>query len=249
MVGPMDAFDYAAAPVPVRGDIPAAHRRAWQRLARPGSWWSGAERVAIATEVRRSADCALCRERKAALSPESPGGEHERASDLPDAVVDVIHRISTDPARLSRAWYEKSLAAGLSDAHYVELVGVLVAVVSIDAFHRGLGLPLEPLPEPEAGEPSRRRPARARIEGAWVPMLPPGAARGEQADLWNPRMTANVLRALSLVPDAVRQLKELSAVHYVRTDQVADVRIGRSLGRAQIELLAGRVSALNECFY
>jgi hypothetical protein len=60
----------------------------------------------------------------------------------------------------------------------------------------------------------------------------------------------NVARALSLVPDAVRQLKELSEAHYLRIDDVVDPRARmRELTRPQMELVAGRVSALNECFY
>ena len=63
-------------------------------------------------------------------------------------------------------------------------------------------------------------------------------------------LVPNVLRALSLVPDAVRQLKELSTAHYLPIDDVVDPRArGPVLSRAQMELVAGRVSALNECFY
>ncbi len=60
---------------------------------------------------------------------------------------------------------------------------------------------------------------------------------------------ANVLRALSLVPEEVRELRDLSAAQYLSPDQLVDLRAGRVLDRAQMELLAGRVSALNECFY
>ena len=48
----MEAIHYDDAPYPVRSDITASHRRSWERLAKAGTWWSGAERVAIATEVR-----------------------------------------------------------------------------------------------------------------------------------------------------------------------------------------------------
>ena len=57
------------------------------------------------------------------------------------------------------------------------------------------------------------------------------------------------MRAMSLVPDAVRDLKSLSAVHYLTPEEVANPAARRALSRPQIELLAGRVSALNECFY
>ena len=244
-------FDYSAASYAIRPDIPAAHRAAWERLARPGSWWSGAERVAIAAEVRAARGCALCAERKQALSPESVQGEHDSPGSLPASAIEVVHRITSDPARLSRSWFERIASAGLSDAHYVELVGILVAVVSIDGFHHALGLPLEPLPEPVPGEPSRYRPARAEGGPAYVPMIPAGGATGAESDLWSRTRTANVIRALSLVPDAVRQLKELSSAHYLAMDDVANPAAGggRAISRAQIELLAGRVSALNECFY
>jgi alkylhydroperoxidase family enzyme len=80
-------------------------------------------------------------------------------------------------------------------------------------------------------------------------MIPARGARGPEADLWPPGRTPNVLRALSLVPDEVRGLKDLSAAHYLPMEQVIDVRAHRLLSRAQMELVAARVSALNECHY
>ena len=67
-------------------------------------------------------------------------------------------------------------------------------------------------------------------------------------DLWkdNP---GNVIRAMSLVPDAVRDLVLLSNVHYVPSDKMMEFTPVRAISREQIELLAGRVSAINDCFY
>jgi hypothetical protein len=81
-------------------------------------------------------------------------------------------------------------------------------------------------------------------------MIPAAAATGPEADLY-PRVpkVPNVVRALSLVPDEVRGLLDLSAAHYLSPAQMMDLSAGRALDRLQIELLAGRVSALNECFY
>jgi len=245
----MNEIAYDAAPVPVRPDLPAAHRRAWRRLAEPGAWWTGAERVAIAAETRNAHQCRLCAERREALSPNAVSGEHDAVSTLPAAALEVIHRVTVDHGRLSRAWFEKTLAAGLDDAHYVEIVDVVVTLVSIDSFCRGLGLPPHPLPEPLPGEPSRYRPAGALAENAWVPMISFLRAKGDEADLYDGKPTGNVIRALSLVPDAVRTLKDLSAAHYLSAEKMLDLSAGRSLDRSQIELIAGRVSALNECFY
>jgi hypothetical protein len=247
----MPEISYAAAPVPVRDDLLAAHRRAWQRLARAGTWWTGAERMAIAAEVRNAWQCSLCKTRKAALSPYTIAGTHDSVSPLSVSAIDVIHRVVTDPGRLTQAWFEKTLAAGeLIDAQYVEIVDVVVVVVSLDSFCRGIGVPPHPLPTPAAGAPSRYRPATAQLEAAWVPMLPVQGARGAEADLWDAAgRVGNVIRALSLVPDAVRQLMDLSTAHYVPRDRLLDFTWERALSRAQMELIAGRVSALRGCFY
>ena len=246
-------FDYRAAPVPVPDDIVAAHARAWERLRRAGAWWTGAERIEIAAEVRNAFDCACCRERKAALSPNAVTGTHHATAARLDAVaVDAVHRIVTDAPRLSQAWVDGLAAHGLTDGHYVELLGVVVTVLSVDEVHRGLGIPLAALPAPLSGAPSGERPSGLQAGSAWVPILPlAAAAAGPHADLYAGLPVApNVLSAMSLVPDAVRQLQELSAVHYLPQAAFTDPHhVGRALERRQIELVAGRVSALNECFY
>ena len=245
----MSGISYDGAAFSVRDDLRDAHERAWRRLARPGTWWTGAERVAIAAEVRAARDCALCEERKRALSPASVDGAHEAVAELPAAAVEVIHRVTSDPARLSRAWFDGMMAAGLDAGRYVEIIGTVATVLSIDSFCRGIGVRLHPLPEPVSGEPSRYHPAVAELEGAWVPMIGWRQARGREADLYGGKPTGNVVRAMSLVPDEVRTLNDLSDAHYLPLASMLDLGAGRSLDRAQIELLAGRVSALNECFY
>jgi hypothetical protein len=249
---PVEAFSFADAPYPIRASLTGAFRTSWTRLAAPGTWWSGAERVALAEETRRSADCELCSERRAALSPHAVAGEHAATDVLPATAVDAVHRIASDPARLTRSWHEKLLAGGLPDTHYVEALGVVVSVVSIDAFHRALGLPLEPLPAPVAGEPSRRRPPEAKPGTAWVPLLPARRIDGPDADLYvapGPAPLPNVIRALSLVPDEVRNLFTLSEAMYFGPVEMLQLETHRALDRAQVELVAGRVSALRECFY
>jgi len=248
----MSAFDYSHSPDPVRGDLAEAHRRAWAHVAAPGTWLSGAERVAVAEETRRARSCRLCAERKAALSPFALEGEHDEAGALPAPMVDEIHRVTTDAARLTEGWLDSLRKAGLSDESYVEALGVAVLVISIDAFHHAMGLPVEPLPEPRPGEPSRYRPRGAVKGEAWVPMLDPKQADPADRKLVAPGPgggTAYVVRALSLVPDQVRALADLSGAQYLSFEKMLGFETGRALDRSQIELVAGRVSALNECFY
>ena len=65
----------------------------------------GAERVNIAREIRQSQHCVLCRRRKEALSPYQVDGSHDVVSDLPEVMVEVIHRVVTDSARLTKNWF------------------------------------------------------------------------------------------------------------------------------------------------
>jgi hypothetical protein len=43
----------------MREELAATQAQAWQRLAAPGTWWTGAERIAIATETHHALDCPL----------------------------------------------------------------------------------------------------------------------------------------------------------------------------------------------
>jgi hypothetical protein len=246
----MDNFQYSDSPYAVRADISAAHDKFWQNLARPGNWWTGAERIAIAKEVRNALDCEYCANRKQALSPYNFAGEHNHDGDLSDVAVDAVHRIITDQTRITGAWVDGNVEKGLSKGAYVELAGLAVAMLSIDEFHRALGLALEPLPLPLPGEPDGYMPALAQEGTGFVPMLPDNGAVGDEADLWGDR-SANVVRAFSAVPNAVRDWIMISNAQYLSFEGMSDFGspANRSINRMQIELVAGRVSSINECFY
>lgn len=249
----MTDFLYAQSPISIRPDIGEAYRRFWQRLKHPGSWWTATERIAIADEVRQAATCKFCADRAVALSPYSFKGEHQcaQATILDTDTVDAVHRVVTDQSRITQSWIEGLVERGMSVEAYVELVGVVVAVFSIDEFNRVLGLSPEPLPDAEPGEPTRYRPAQTETKTGFVPMLQRDAAQGNEADLWMKGRGANVLRALSVVPDAVRDWKDISAAQYLSVEGMANM-IGdenRAIDRMQMELVAGRVSAINQCFY
>ena len=247
----MNYFAYSDSPYPIRDDIKFEHRQYWQRLAGAGSWFSGAERVAIAAESRRANHCGFCRERRQALSPYTLQGQHDSAGDLDELAVDAVHRIVTDQTRISQTWVDRLAEHGLSNEAYVELAGIVVAVFSIDEFHRALGLELEPLPPPEAGEPDCYRPSKAVGGTGFVPMITVEGAIGDESDLYRGSRGANVLRALSLVPDAVRDWRRLASAQYLSVEGMANLvqQDDRAINRMQMELVAGRVSAINECFY
>lgn len=241
--------------VDLRVDIAEGHDHAWQRIARPGSWWSGAERVAIAYTVRAAWNCELCRDRRNALSPAHAQGEHERTdfdAALHDETIDTVHRLVTDPPRLSREWLDALVEGGaFTRSSYVELVAVVTQAVSMDVLRFALGQPLDEIPAPEPGEPSHYEPPGLAMEEAWVPMIKTENLGPDEQDLYG--VTGNVVRALSAVPEEVRALKALSSHHYLSIEDMRDFvggeSVGRAIDRAQMELVAGRVSALHECFY
>lgn len=247
----MACYEYKDSHFPVRQDLAAAYQQYWQTLATPGNWFSGAERVAIAAEVRNALDCPFCARRRQALSPYTMEGEHLCDDMLDSRVVDAVHRVVTDQSRITRAYIADNAEGGFSEEQYVELVGIAVTVFSIDEFNRALGFPLEPLPEAQPGAPDHYRPDRVERGNGYVPMLTPDGATGNEADLWPAGRNANVLRALSLVPDAVRSWRSISDVQYLPFREIMQFGgdTGRTINRMQVELVAGRVSSVSECFY
>jgi len=238
--------------VPVRDDLAAAQARAWARIARPGTWWSGAERVAIAAESRHAAGCRWCRERKLGLSPDAVAGTHDSLGALPAGVVEIVHRVRTDPGRLTERWYRGVIAGGVSEERYVETVSVVAHVVAIDTMMRGLGQDPQPLPTPQPGRPSARRPRGARSGPAWVAWVEPEDAAAGELCHYPPdrRPAANILKALSLVPAEAEGFFDLVGHQYLPGPAMRDfTREYRAISHAQIELLAARVSALNQCLY
>lgn len=240
----------------IRLDLRCALDRAWSKIASPGTWWSGEERVAIAAETRQAAHCTLCRACREAASASMVTGKHDNAVVLPPPAIEAIHRIRTDPGRLGQSWYSSVIAAGLSAERYVELVSVVALVVAMDTFRRAAGLPPISLPRAQPGEPSRRRPGGAKPGLAWMPTLAPEDRTADDPDLYvehpGPRQRGggNVHRALSLVPESMIHWWDMFETMYLPAPAMRDfAREYRAISHPQIEMLAARVAALNQCVY
>ena len=164
----MKDITYDAAPMVIRDELTSQHRRAWQHIASPGTWLSGRQRIAVAAETRHAQKCGFCRKRKDMLSPYAVSGRHDHLGNLPEITIDMIHRIVTDPARLSHDWFRACLDEGLSEEEYVETLAVIASTTAIDTFTKALGIAFHPLPKAIAGAPSKERPARASQGAAWV---------------------------------------------------------------------------------
>jgi len=228
--------------LPLRSNLTEAHALSWRSIAEPGAFWTGPERVEMVAQSRAAMNCKLCEERKAALSPFAVTGEHDEipgGSDLPLVLVDAIHRIRSDPGRLTKSVFDQVVAASISEPAYVEMVSVVNSSVIIDTLHRSLGLSLPELPEAREGEVSGSYNTAAVDRGAWVPVL------DADQDLFDTGMPSvpNILRSMGLVPSAVQLFFQTFRPHYALVD------IPLSISQAQAEFVAARVSALNECFY
>lgn len=201
-------------PIPLRADIPALFVREWARLAGPGAFWNGRERVAIAETAR---------------------GAREWSADgagLPGAAVEAARLLGARPAAADRAWVEAT-QDDLGPGRYVELVGVVSRSAAVDAFHRAVGSQLPSLPEPAAGEPTGELDGAARPGPAWVPMV--GGS--------------SIVQALSLVPAEAAAQEDMHGPLYLTYRQMEDLSFVRGLSRSQMEFVAARTSAVNECFY
>ncbi len=224
--------------LPIRGDLAAAHREVATRWARPGTWWTAAQRAEIVRQVRAARDHRT--DNGETLPPwvqsSSIDGLVDPDGPLPTAAVDAIWRITNHPGTLTEDWHQSIIDRGVDSLAYVELVGVVAQANCIDRFADALELPRIDLDEP-ADDPPTREGAPAAVKYHWVPT----------ADIKMP----NVIKALSAVPAENESLFILSDAQYVPMERVRGELINdqNSLNRPQIELLAARTSKLNECFY
>ena len=215
--------------------IAEAQQAAIAALAQPGDWLTGAQRIDVWRQMRNAASNELDQQRWAALSPNAVSGTHEPTEHLTAAAVEVVHRVTSDPGRLTRAWAEQQIAE-LGDQVYTELVGLTAIASVVDRYHHAIGDPLPDLPPAEPGEPRRVRPDDVGDIGAWVAQST-GPTR------------ANVSRTLSLVPQTNVTWRELVDSHYSHGPEFMDAVWSRPLSRPAVELVASRTTALNECFY
>lgn len=213
----------------VRADLAAAHRSSLHHVGRPGARFTAAQRVRIA-EVARDAYLAA--------DPSPPW-----ARPYGEAMLDVAYRLARHAGTLTAEFYEQVVNAepphGMHPLDWVEVVGVVVATVPPVAFARAAGMPLPALPAPVDGPPTGAEAAElAPATLNWVPVAAP-------AD-----KVASVVQALSALPAEWDNLWQLAEAQYMSDSQMIDPLWNRgTLSRAQMELVAGRLSLIRECFF
>ena len=238
-------------PLTVRDDLKSALTRAWSEVARTGDWLSGEQRLAIANEARNAWQCKLCQRRKEALSPYTVKGAHDHLGALPDAWVEAVHRIVTDSGRITESWYASTIAAGITEDEFIELLSLVTIVTGVDTFMRAIGLPPLVLPATgEQGTPPRRRPDGAKPGPGWAPTVAPEDAGPELGDFYETGPAAYIRRALTLVPGEANRFWPLLNQLYLSNPLRVELEgVERAISRAQMEFIATRTSAYLDCFY
>ena len=223
----------------VPAKVNESHGIAVDQFGQAGTWLTADIRTAVWAEARSATDCSLCRARKQALSPYALKGEHDTCTDLPNNMIEVVHRIKNDSGRLTKRWFDEQIATGLSREAYIETLSLVATSIILDSYSTAMGLPDYVIPTPQPGEPSMVLNPEVEDEGAWLPIT-----RVEQQveDHGLPNVP-NIARAMGLVPSAMMHFFGTMRAHYALAGD--DFGIGRS----QIELIAARVSSHNECFY
>lgn len=209
----------------VRGDLVEAHQASFRHVASPGACLTAAQRIHLA-EIARDAYFEA--------EPSPPWVRR-----YPDATQNLAYRLARHAGTFSVDLYDRSIAEGMSALVWVEVVGVVIATVPVVAFARAVGSDLAPFPSAGRGSATGRV-APELVDAAlnWVPVAAP-------AD-----RTAAVVQALSALPDEWENLWRLAAAQYMSDRQMDDPEWTRgTLSRPQMELVAGRISKLRQCFY
>ena len=210
----------------VRQDIVDAHRQTWKAIASAGSFWSDVDRLEIAKQTR----AARSQRSELHFNRSYPDSRLNRDT------LETVRKVAADAGKIDRLWAKKQIAS-IGDGPYAELVAIVASVSAVDAFSEALGRPREMLPKATGGSCSGVKSDNATDIGGYLPMVDP----------WD---GPNVSRALSLVPAAnALFMQNVSSMYVGKGGGFNDMVWDGPLSRPQAELLAARVSSVNECFY
>ena len=136
----------------IRSDLTAAHAHVWEKLAAPGTWWNGSERLAVAEVVRVALGDS---------DPVPPWDSASKSGRLPnDSVIsselqDAVYRLAVHAGTLTESWYQKMRdATGVTPQQWVEIIEVTISVASVLRFAQLAGIDSPDFPEPPSRPPN-----------------------------------------------------------------------------------------------
>lgn len=224
--------------VAVRDDLAEAHQLAWEHLASPGSWFTGEQRVELAsTVVAAIVDLDPVPPWVGVTSTDHLPPDHLKA---PSAAHDLAYRLARHAGTIT-ADVHATAAAALGELAYVEVCAIVSTTAAVAHFCRNIGVGVPEFPTPANGDPTGERPDEVvPAELNWVPVAAP-------AD-----QTAAVVQAYSAVPAELENTWRMASAQYMPNEEMIHpdwMRRPGGLTRPQAELVAARVAQLRECFY
>ena len=236
---------YSDSSFAIRADLAAVHSTTMESFSAPGTWFEAKERREIVALSRRARA-----ERGFQIQDYT---DEVQDIDLPSGALKLIEMVSCEAEKIDKHFYLALVSNGLLAEQYVEIVGLVTRAMSVDTFCRSLGLSMCLLAHARDGVPSKQLPDTVTIDHAWVPIIPAGPKGGApaQALYGETDFVANIFSALSLVPDEASGVMQLGQTQYVKARDFQNFKFFRdeNFSRAQLELVAARISALNNCFY
>ncbi|MFT4564047.1 MAG: hypothetical protein ACI9BW_003809 [Gammaproteobacteria bacterium] len=237
---------YSDSPHPPSAAIEVLHSDEIKSFARAGTWGSAAQRSAVVATARKHWV-------EAGLQRSSGDEELADGVKLPEPVLRLIREVAFGGIGVDRQFCQQIQSEGVTEGAYVEIVSLVSRLSNLDVFARGLGIAPRPLAAPvEDKAPSLKRPAEATGEGFFTASVPNAPAGGAVAEsLYRNYRAINLFRAVSLVPDEARHVIALIEQQYFPGSKLMDLSYdnGHALSRAQVEVVATKVSEHNQCFY
>lgn len=237
---------YSDTNFPVPASVEALHEDELLSFARAGTWGTAKQRTAVAAAARKARVDAGVQE---SVGDEAPA----EFSELPESVLRLAREVALGGIGIDLKFCQQVQADGLSEGAYVEVVGLVARLSHLDVFARGIGVPSRMLTEPvEDKAPSMQRPSVAKNEGFFTASIPSAPEGGDLAiEIFGSEPAPNIVRSLSLVPDEARRLNKVINEEYFSAETIFNLTHSslKAISRPQMELVAAKISALNQCFY
>lgn len=165
--------------------IESAISAALTAIASPGSFFTGAERIAFSEQARAAR------------------GLGEASTRLPTVVADTVTRVAVEAMSTRHEHVQAWEQDGRDILAYVELVSVVAQTAGIDSYRLALGNYLDALPTPVPGEPVPVLHPDAATMNAWVPTVGIALAPTSLSALPNEKEAKKALAAAWYIPDEV----------------------------------------------
>ncbi len=138
----------------IRPDLTAAHAHVWEKLAAPGTWWNGAERLAMAEVVRTALDDP---DPTPPWVSASSSGRVAHNPALSSQLQDAVYRLTRHAGTLTEDWYLSMRdATAITHQQWVEVIDVVISVASVLRFAQLTGIDRPEFPTALDGEPLRQ---------------------------------------------------------------------------------------------